>query len=50
MQINRFNSAVGETQTTWVMPRCQGTATLFPRVNCNEYNLSTVRKNERMKE
>ena len=40
-----FNDgAVGETRTPWGITRSPLTTTLFPRVDCNEHNINTVRK------
>ena len=37
------NDAVGETRTPWGITRSPLTTTLFPRVDCNEHNINTVR-------
>ena len=39
-----FFGAVGETRTPWGITRSPLTTTLFPRVDCNEHNINTVRK------
>ena len=38
------DGAVGETRTPWGITRSPLTTTLFPRVDCNEHNINTVRK------
>ena len=38
-----FRGAVGETRTPWGITRSPLTTTLFPRVDCNEHNINTVR-------
>ena len=40
----RYFGAVGETRTPWGITRSPLTTTLFPRVDCNEHNINTVRK------